>query len=74
MSRFHGEQYWTEIRQHAKYGWRDLSEGDLDTLDKMRRDREVRSRDERSRARRNRWSDNREPYERIVSARRETEG
>ena len=74
MSRFHGEQYWTEIRQHAKYGWRDLSEGDLDTLDKMRRDREVRSRDERSRARRIRWSDSRGTSERFAGARGETEG
>jgi hypothetical protein len=60
MSRYHGDQYWTEIRQHAKYGWRDLSDDDLDTIDAMRRDREVRSRDQRSRARRSKWSERRE--------------
>jgi len=61
MSRFHGEQYWTEIRQHARCAWRGLSEDDLDTIARMCRDHEVRSRCERSRARRSRWSDTREP-------------
>jgi len=54
MSRYHGEQYWAEIRHHAKNGWRDLSDDDLDTFDAMRRDREVRWRDQRTRARRSR--------------------
>ena len=68
MSKYHGEQYWSEVRHHAKYGWRDLSEDDLDNLDRMRRDHEVRSRDQRSRARRNRATEGAVPGFRLSAA------
>jgi hypothetical protein len=60
MSRYHGEQYWTQVRHHARYGWRDLSDDDLDTIAAMRRDHEVRTRDQRTRARRSKWFETRE--------------
>ena len=64
MSRYHGEQYWTEVRQHAKYGWRELSDDELDAMDAMRRDHQVRDRDQRSRLRRSRAREGGEAGER----------
>jgi hypothetical protein len=52
MSKFHGEQYWTTVRQHALCNWRDLSEDDFDTLRAIGHDREVRERSARERQRR----------------------
>ncbi|HZP64895.1 MAG TPA: hypothetical protein VFB32_01180 [Rudaea sp.] len=60
MSRYHGEQYWVELRHHAMHGWRDLNDDDLDTLDAIRHDHEVRNRDLRSRVRRDKQSELRE--------------
>jgi hypothetical protein len=51
MSKYHGEQYWSEIRHQTLQSWRELSEDDFDTLRAIRHDREVRTRDQRSRAR-----------------------
>ena len=52
MSRFHGEQCWTQIRHQAKRAWRELSDDDLAIMDTVQRERAVRMRDRRSRARR----------------------
>jgi len=52
MSRFHGEQCWSEIRHQAKHAWRELSDDELDIMESVQREREVRTRDQRSRARR----------------------
>ena len=60
MSRFHGEQYWSEIQHRAKRAWRELNDEDFDHMEALRRDREVRSRDQRGRARRRRLGEYRE--------------
>ena len=52
MSKYHGEQYWSHIRQQTLHSWQDLNEEDLETLSAIRHSREVRTRDQRSRARR----------------------
>jgi hypothetical protein len=60
MSKFHGEQYWSHLRQQTLQSWSDLSEDELETLKAIRHSREVRTRDQRSRARRVRDSEYRE--------------
>lgn len=60
MSKYHGEQYWSQIRHHALQGWHDISDEDLETLNTIRHSREVRARDQRSRARRVRESESRD--------------
>jgi hypothetical protein len=57
MSKYHGEQYWSQIRHHALQGWQDISDEDLETFNTIRHSREVRTRDQRSRARRVRESE-----------------
>jgi hypothetical protein len=54
MSKYHGEQYWSEIRHQTLHAWRELGDEDFDTLRAIRHDREVRTRDQRARARRER--------------------
>jgi hypothetical protein len=54
MSKYHGEQYWSEIRHQTLQGWRDVSEDAFDTLRAIRHDREVRIREQRSCERRDR--------------------
>jgi hypothetical protein len=54
MSKYHGEQYWSEMRHQALQGWRELSDDDFDTLRAMRHDHEVRASDQRTRVRRDR--------------------
>ena len=54
MSKYHGEQYWSHIRQQMLQNWQDLSDEELDTFQAIRHSREVRTRDQRSRARRER--------------------
>jgi hypothetical protein len=60
MSRFHGEQCWSEIRHQAKHAWRELTEDDLDIMEAVQREREVRTRDQRSRVRRSHRLEERE--------------
>jgi hypothetical protein len=60
MSRFHGEQSWTEIRMRAVRDWRAFDDDDIDTLHAVRHEREVRARDDRGRARICRRSDEHE--------------
>jgi hypothetical protein len=60
MSKYHGEQYWSHIRQQTLNGWHDVSEEDLETFNAIRHSREVRTRDQRSRARRVRDAEYRE--------------
>jgi hypothetical protein len=60
MSRYHGDQYWTEIHSRAVRDWRAFSDDDIDTLHAVRHEREVRDRDERIRARNYRRSEGRE--------------
>ena len=57
MSRYHGEQSWSEMRPQALQSWQDLSEEDMETFNTIRHSREVRTRDQRSRARRVRESE-----------------
>lgn len=51
MSRYHGDQYWTEMQTRALRDWREFSDEDVDTFHAIRHEREVRARDERVRAR-----------------------
>jgi len=51
MSKFHGEQYWNNVRQQTLQNWRDLSEDDFDTLRAICHDREIRERGMRDRFR-----------------------
>jgi hypothetical protein len=51
MSRYHGDQYWTEIQSRAVRDWRGFSDDDIDTLHALHHEREIRARDERVRAR-----------------------
>ncbi|HEY2397020.1 MAG TPA: hypothetical protein VGH81_13735 [Rudaea sp.] len=51
MSRYHGDQYWTEIQTRARRDWREFNDDDVDAFQAMRHEREVRARDERARAR-----------------------
>lgn len=60
MSKYHGEQYWTEIHSQTIREWRDLNEDDFDALRALRYEREVRMRDQRARARRYRRSETRD--------------
>jgi len=60
MSKFHGEHYWSHLRQQTLQSWDDLSEDELETMNAIRHSREVRTRDQRSRARRVRDSEYRE--------------
>lgn len=57
MSKYHGEQYWTDIHHQTIRDWRDLNDDDFDTLHAMRHEREVRAREYRTRVRRYRRSD-----------------
>jgi hypothetical protein len=54
MSKYHGEQYWTEIRHQtqALQGWRELNNDDFDMLRAISNDHEVRARSQRERVRR----------------------
>ena len=54
MSKFHGQQYWTTVRHHALYDWRNLSDDDFDTLRAIGHDHQVRERSVRERVRRER--------------------
>lgn len=54
MSKYHGEQYWSEIRHQTLQGWRYLNDDDFDPLRAIGHDHEVRTRDQRARARRDR--------------------
>ncbi len=60
MSRYHGEQFWSEIRHQTLQDWRDLSDDDFDTLRAIRHEREVHLRDQRARARRDRQTQRRD--------------
>jgi hypothetical protein len=60
MSRYHGEQFWHEIRHQALQGWRDLGEDDFEALRAIKREHEVRERHQRSRSRRERQTADRE--------------
>jgi hypothetical protein len=59
MSRYHGDQYWTEIHMRAIRDWREFSDDDIDVLHAVRHEREVRARDERARVRNYRRSESR---------------
>ncbi|HEX6834702.1 MAG TPA: hypothetical protein VF132_14280 [Rudaea sp.] len=52
MSKYHGDQYWTDIHHQTIRDWREMNDDDFDTLRAMRHEREVRQRDQRARARR----------------------
>ena len=54
MRKYHGEQYWSEIRHQTLQGWRDVSEDAFETLRAIRYDREVRVREQRASVRRDR--------------------
>lgn len=54
MSKYHGEQFWSEIRHQTLQGWRDVSDDDFDTLRAIKHDREVRIREQRACERRDR--------------------
>ena len=56
MSKYHGDQYWSEIRHQTLQGWRDLSDDDFDALRSIGHTREVKTRSQRERARRV-WQD-----------------
>jgi hypothetical protein len=60
MSKYHGEQYWAEIRHQTLQGWRDLSDDDFDTLRAIRHDLKVHLHDQRARARRDRQTQRRD--------------
>jgi hypothetical protein len=60
MSRYHGDQYWTEIQARAVRDWRGFSDDDIDTFHALRREREVRTRGERAKARDRRRNQRRE--------------
>jgi hypothetical protein len=60
MSKFHGEQYWSQLRHQTLQDWHQTSEDDLETLNAIRHSREVRARDLRTRARRERRGEVRE--------------
>ena len=60
MSKYHGEQYWSHIRQQTLQNWQDVSEEELDTFQAIRHSRDVRARDQRSRARRDRHAEHRD--------------
>ena len=60
MSRYHGDQYWTEIQTRAIRDWRGFSDDDVDAFHALRREREVRTRDERAKARIHRRNERRE--------------
>jgi hypothetical protein len=60
MSKFHGEQYWSHLRQQTLQGWLQTSDDDLETMNAIRHSREVRVRDMRTRARRERRAEFRE--------------
>jgi len=57
MSKYHGEQYWSHLRQQTLQDWHQISEDELETWQSIRHSREVRARDERARARRERLGD-----------------
>ena len=54
MSKFHGDQYWSQLRHQMLQGWQETSEDELEKLQALRYSREVRARDQRARARRER--------------------
>jgi hypothetical protein len=60
MSKYHGDQSWTEIHSQTIREWRDLNDDDFDTLRAMRFEREVRMRDQRQRARHYRQTESRD--------------
>jgi hypothetical protein len=60
MSKFHGEQYWSQLRHQTLQDWQQTSEDDLETMNAIRHSREVRARDLRARARRERHAEFRE--------------
>jgi hypothetical protein len=60
MSKFHGDQYWSQLRHQVLQDWQDTSEDELEKMHAIRYSREVRARDERARARRERQSESRE--------------
>ena len=60
MSKYHGEQYWSQMRQHTLHGWQDINDEDIEKFNTIRHNREVRLRDQRARARRERHIDHRE--------------
>lgn len=57
MSRYHGEQFWHEIRHQALQGWRDLSEDDLEAMRAIRSEHELHERNHRCRFRRERQTE-----------------
>ena len=61
MSKYHGDQYWSHMRQQTLQSWQDLSDEDLETFKAIRHSREVHTRDQRSRARRERHAEHRDP-------------
>ena len=60
MSKYHGEQFWVEIRHQALQGWQNLSDDDFETMHAIRHRREVQLRDQRDRARRDRQTQRRD--------------
>ena len=54
MSKYHGDQYWTQLRQRDLDFWLNISEDDFDEFRSVRRANEMRMRNERERARRDR--------------------
>ena len=51
MSRYHGDQYWTEIHARTMRDWREFNDDDVDAFHAIRHEREVRARDQRAFAR-----------------------
>lgn len=60
MSKYHGEQYWSHLRQQTLHGWHEISEDEIEQWLSIRHSRDVRARDQRARARRDRRGDIRE--------------
>lgn len=52
MSKYHGDQYWSNIRHQAARAWRDLSEDDYEPVRAIAYSEQVRARGSRLRARR----------------------
>jgi hypothetical protein len=60
MSKYHGEQYWSQLRQQTLQGWHEISEDEIEQWHSIRHSRDVQARDQRARARRDRRGDVRE--------------
>lgn len=54
MSKFHGEQYWTTVRQSIPHNWRDFDDDEFDAWRAIAHEHDVREHSVRERLRRER--------------------